>query len=83
MFSEDKQVLKTVLHTEASFAAKIERLAGLCTDENLSAELFCYLNGLKDLKEDFLLPALLKTEERDKNAGVSLFSDKYRYFQST
>lgn len=83
MSPEDKQILKIALDTESSFSAEIERLAGLCADEDLSVELFCYLNGLKDLKEDFLLPTILKTEESRRTNASSLLEEKYSYFQRT
>ena len=83
MTSNDQNILDTALCAEASFTEKISRLTDLCSDENISAELFCYQKGLKDLKEDFLLPALLKTEERNQKNDYSLFEEKYHYYQKT
>ncbi len=75
-FEKDFEILSLILQKEETFIQEISRLALDLQSDDLSD----YLDALKDLKEDFLIP-LKKRLSNQHNE--SLFSNRYWYFNRT
>ena len=72
MFNNDSEILDLILQKEGIFVKEIADLADLLETNGLSAEISDYLSGLRDLKNDFLLPARIKTPAESETAATFL-----------
>lgn len=76
--TEDYEILTLILKKEAAFSAETEQLAQKIQTDDLSD----YLNGLTDLKSDFLIPLKKRLSDNKKN-DQSSFSQRFWYFERT
>ncbi len=76
--SKDRETIILILKKESEFSKEINRLAQNLQIDDLSD----YLNGLKDLKSDFLDP-LEQQMSTSADNKESVFSDRYWYFERT
>ncbi len=76
--SKDRETIVLILKKESEFSKEINRLAQNLQIDDLSD----YLNGLKDLKSDFLDP-LEQQMSTSADNKESVFSDRYWYFERT
>ena len=76
--SKDRETIVLILKKESEFSKEINRLAQNLQIDDLSD----YLNGLKDLKSDFLDP-LEQQMSTPADNKESVFSDRYWYFERT
>lgn len=82
MSDTDAEILELILKAEHDFKREVRRLSSMIVSKSIENELSDYLNGLNDLKADFLCPAINKPSENDISSE-NLFSDLYNYFQRT
>ena len=76
--SKDRETIVLILKKESEFSKEINRLAQNLQIDDLSD----YLNGLKDLKSDFLDP-LEQQMSTPADNKESVFADRYWYFERT
>ena len=76
----DTELMTVILEKEDSFSKEISGLAEQISSDRLAGNLKDYLNGLNDLKNDFLC---VEEEDNDDAPESTLWADRYWYFERT
>lgn len=76
--NKEFEILELILQKEAAFISEIDSLAQNLQTDDLSD----YLKGLKDLKNDFLIPLKQRLADNTKETS-SVFSEKYWFWEKT
>ncbi len=79
LFYTDYDILLNILEKESLFFKEIQQLS-LCLK---SIDLSDYINGLHDLKSDFIIPARNHILSHEKTRFDTTFSDRYWYYERT
>ena len=77
----DSEIISLILEKEDAFVKEVSGLVNQISSDRLTDDLKEYLNGLTDLRNDFL--SFCEENEDDEVYESTLWADRYWYFERT